>query len=633
MEELNMPAKLDHIVLAVADLKNAAQRVHRILGLHAEPGGIHDGAGTENMIVPLGRGYLELVTVHDSALAATNPFGDLVTRALGRGELFAGWATTCDIGDTHADPTVSRQQLVRDGETFSLSGIAESGLSPDVPFRIARPSGHPISEHPLSNGPRVVSVDLMVAGDADLVAPEGIVVRSTRTSNLTGRIVRVSFAVPGRGVVTLTNDAWDAASDADAPSKDVEDARLARMVQDRRALHRIPEVGLHLPDTQAYLMEQLGELDLDIETGRGLSSIVATLHGTAPTRPEQRPAVLLRSDMDALPVTEATGYPFASKNGAMHACGHDLHMAMVLEAARALHARRDTLPGDVVFFFQPGEENHGGAKLALAEGVLAAKRNIVSSFGLHVLADQLTPGIVGVRRGPIMAGSTLVTVRFHGHGGHGSAPHRAKSPIPAAAEFVTSVTAALAQGIDMFESSVLTFGAFLSGDAHNVLPETAELRGTLRTFDDGVTETAQQIITRVARGIASAHGLRVDVDLQEICAPVVNPDTEVDFVEAAANAADAPLHWLRNPISVSEDFSYLLQAGPGAFALVGAAVAPTHGVAPAANHSPEARFDEDVLLVGADLMTNWVVTRLTAACGGDVNTDDTAVPSTSSCTF
>jgi hippurate hydrolase len=389
--------------------------------------------------------------------------------------------------------------------------------------------------------------------------------------------------------------------------------------QFRRDLHKIPEVGLRLPETQAYVLRALDGLGLEVQTGSALSSVTAVLRGTAEAHGRAegpRPVVLLRSDMDALPVTERTGLEFASVNGATHACGHDLHMAMLLAGAVELAQRRDELHGDVVFAFQPGEENHGGAALMLDEGVLdAAGRRVDAALGLHVLSYALPGNQLALRRGPIMSGSTLVRLTFRGRGGHGSAPHLTNDPLLAAASYVTSVAAAVSRGIDMFEPSTLTFGTIRGGETYNIIPEEVELLGTLRTFSEAATTRARSIITSVAKAVADAHEVAAEVELVTDSVPTVNDDAEVAFAHdvAASAPVDASPVWLKNPISVSEDFSWFLREVPGVFALLGA---QTGDGAPEPNHSARALFDESVMSTGCRFMTEWAVQRLRSTPAG-----------------
>ena len=378
----------------------------------------------------------------------------------------------------------------------------------------------------------------------------------------------------------------------------------------RRELHGHPEVGLDLPRTQEILLRELDDLGLQIHTGQSLSSITAVLRATAPIE-GPRPTVLIRSDMDALPVTETTGLSYAAAGTAMHACGHDLHMAALVGAARKLSARRDELRGDVVFMFQPGEEAWGGAKLMLDEGILdITGRRVDAALGMHVLSYDLPAGTFAFRPGAVLSGSNIITVRFLGRGGHGSAPHLAADPLPAAAQFVSATQIALSRGISMFEPVTLTFGILNAGTQHNVIADTAEVGGTLRTFSVTAADRAMAIVRDVARGLAAANGLDVEIDIRQDTIPTVCDDDETEFARsvAASVVGDEHVRLLKQPYSISEDFCWVLDEVPGVFVMVGAQDSPQHDHA--ANHSPRAVFDDAILERAAHFETAWAVERL-----------------------
>src|SRR5581483_11770780 len=228
----------------------------------------------------------------------------------------------------------------------------------------------------------------------------------------------------------------------------------------RHAIHREPEIGLDLPKTQAKVLGALDGLPLEISTGQGLTSVTAVLRGGRPG-----PVVLLRGDMDALPVTEETGLPWASAiPGAMHACGHDLHTAMLAGAARLLSAQRESLPGSVVFMFQPGEEGFAGARHMINEGVLAAAGSApVAAYALHVTSNRLPCGVFSTRPGPMLAAADQITVTVRGRGGHASMPHRSADPIPAACEMVIALQTLVTRKFDVFDPVVITVGSFHAG--------------------------------------------------------------------------------------------------------------------------------------------------------------------------
>lgn len=377
----------------------------------------------------------------------------------------------------------------------------------------------------------------------------------------------------------------------------------------RRELHGHSEVGLDLPRTQAILLRELDDLGLQIHTGQSLSSITAVLRAATPIE-GPRPTVLMRSDMDALPVAEATGLSYAAAGTAMHACGHDLHMAALVGAARKLSARRDELRGDVVFMFQPGEEAWGGAKLMLDEGILdITGRRVDAALGMHVLSYDLPAGTFAFRPGVVLSGSNIITVRFLGRGGHGSAPHLAADPLPAAAQFVSATQIALSRGISMFEPVTLTFGILNAGTQHNVIVDAAEVGGTLRTFSVTAADRAVAIVGDVARGLAAANGLDVEIDIRQDTIPIVCDDDETEFARsvAASVVGDEHVRLLKQPYSISEDFCWVLDEVPGVFVMVGAQDSPHDH---AANHSPRAVFNDAILERAALFETAWAVERL-----------------------
>ena len=381
----------------------------------------------------------------------------------------------------------------------------------------------------------------------------------------------------------------------------------------RRELHQIPEIGLELPLTQRRVLAELEGLPLEIGTGTGLSSVVAVLRGGRPG-----PAVLLRGDMDALPVTERTGESFSSRHaGVMHACGHDLHTAGLVGAARLLAARRSELAGDVVFMFQPGEEGFDGAGQMISEGVLdAAGPPVIAAYGLHVLSSMLPRGVVASRPGPLMAASAGLFVRVVGAGGHGSRPHAALDPVPAACEMVTALQTMATRRIDAFDPVVVTVGTFHAGTRRNIIPDDATFEATVRTFSSEVSDRLGEYATRLCEGIAAAHGLRVEVRYEREYPATVNDHTEHEFAAATVREVLGEERYtdLGNPMTGSEDFSRVLDRVPGAFVFLGACPTDDPDAAPS-NHSPLAAFDDRVLADGAALLAELAARRLARPLG------------------
>ncbi|WP_456825358.1 M20 metallopeptidase family protein [Cellulomonas sp. P5_E12] len=386
-------------------------------------------------------------------------------------------------------------------------------------------------------------------------------------------------------------------------------AQLPEIVALRRALHRTPEIGLDLPATQRLVLDAIEPLGLEVRTGVGLSSVVAVLRGGRPG-----PAVLLRGDMDALPVTEDSGEPLTSENvGVMHACGHDLHVAGLVGAARLLVSRRDDLAGDVVFMFQPGEEGNHGARLMIEEGVLdAAGDRVVAAYGLHVMSSMLPTGLVISRAGTMLAAADSVVVTVHGRGGHGSMPHLAADPVPVAAEIVLALQAMVTRQFDVFDPVVVTVGKIEAGTTNNVIPATAVLEATVRTFSESTHAVVPDRLARVAEGIAAAHGLTVTVDYQRGYPVTSNTPAEVDRAAGLVRGlfGEQAYRTAPQPISGAEDFSYVLQEVPGTYLGLGATPAGQDPTTAAYNHSAQATFAEESLAVGPAVLAALALDRL-----------------------
>jgi hippurate hydrolase len=389
-------------------------------------------------------------------------------------------------------------------------------------------------------------------------------------------------------------------SDADALQTD-----LAAL---RRDLHRIPEIGLNLPRTQERVLAALRPLPLETTVGHGLSSITAVLRGARPG-----PVVLLRADMDALPVTESADNPYVSEiDGRMHACGHDLHTAGLVGAATLLAERRHDLAGDVVFMFQPGEEGYDGAGHMIAEGVLgAAGRPVDYAYGLHVLSSMIPRGRFTSRRGPLMAAADGLFVRVLGAGGHGSRPHSALDPISVAAEMVSALQTMVTRRFDVFDPVVITVGSFHAGTQRNIIPDDATFEATVRTFHPQTRERVGAYAIELCESIAAAYGLRVDASYRQEYPVTVNDPAEHDFVAASIAETFGPDRYeeLAVPVTGSEDFSRVLAEVPGCYVFLGACVGEDP-LAAASNHSPRATFDDAVLADGAAMLADLALRRL-----------------------
>jgi hippurate hydrolase len=386
----------------------------------------------------------------------------------------------------------------------------------------------------------------------------------------------------------------------------------------RRELHQTPELGLHLPVTQQKVLAELEGLDLEVHTGEGLSSVTAVLRGTAVPR-GQGPVVLLRGDMDALPVTEAVEVPYRSRNiGQMHACGHDLHTAGLVGAARILSQLREQVAGDVVFMFQPGEEGPGGAEPMLAEGLLSvAGRPVDAAFALHVSSSEYPRGQWFSRPRELMAGVDRVEITVTGAGGHGSQPHRALDPIPALCEVVLALQSMVTRSFSAFDSVVLTVGRIAAGTADNIIPDNGGISATLRTFTPETRQVAMDGIRRVAAGVAAAHGLTVDVAFSEGYPATINDDAEYALaLETTVDLFGAERFTERpTPEMGSEDMSFVMERVPGAYFFISACASDDYDTAPD-NHSPRAEFDDSVVPDAAAWLAEVAIRRLRQATTG-----------------
>ena len=383
----------------------------------------------------------------------------------------------------------------------------------------------------------------------------------------------------------------------------------------RRRLHRIPELGMSLPLTQQVVLDALDGLDLELTVGESLSSVVAVLRGRGPGPGSagDRPVVLLRGDMDALPVTEDLPLDFVSEHeGLMHACGHDLHVAGLVGAARILHELRAELEGDVVFMFQPGEEGPGGAKPMIDEGLLeAAGRRVDAAYALHVYSSDHPLGTWFGRPGPLMAAADEVVVRVVGEGGHGSQPFRAKDPIPVACEIVVALQTLVTRQFDVFDPVVITVGKFVGGTKDNIIPDDAVFEATLRSLSPKSRGEMARRIELLATSLAEAHGLTAEVEYLPGYPVTVNDEAEYAFAKDTIVdlfGADRYAHQ-RDPEMGAEDFSFVAQEVPSAYVNLSACPVQDFASAPD-NHSPRADFDDSVVPDGSALLAELALRRL-----------------------
>ena len=384
---------------------------------------------------------------------------------------------------------------------------------------------------------------------------------------------------------------------------------LPELVALRRAIHADPELGLELPRTQRRVLDALETLGLEVVLGEGLSSIAAVVRGAHPG-----PTVLLRADMDALPLVEDTGLDYAATGERMHACGHDLHVAGLVGAAHLLAGRREELHGDVLLMFQPGEELGDGAKRMLAEGLLETTGSRpVAAFGIHVVPGEY--GVFSTRPGALMAGAIEVEITITGAGGHASAPHLTRDPVPVAAELVTALQTFVTRRFDVFDPVVLSVTQLhAGGPARNIISDTATLVASVRVLSHESSARVQAELPALVREIAAAHGCTAQVDVTVLCAPTVNDARVVERVRATLQGlfGDERVWETAHPVMGSEDFSFVLEQVPGVFLFLRATPAEVDLETASPNHSPTVVFDDAVLADQAVALAAFAMETLTA---------------------
>jgi amidohydrolase len=373
-------------------------------------------------------------------------------------------------------------------------------------------------------------------------------------------------------------------------------AQHAQVVAWRRQMHRHPELSFQEVKTAEFLAAELHAIDgLTVEHPTP-TSLVARLRGGRPGA-----TLAIRADIDALPIQDAKSCDYASCHaGAMHACGHDGHAAMLLGAARILAGWRDQVPGEVRFFFQHAEELHpGGAQEMVNAGVMNGVDRIISA---HVMSTQDT-GLVSVLDGPALASSDRFTLRVNGRGGHAALPARSVDPIWVAAQIVTNLQAVVARNTDPMDALVLSVTRFHAGEAFNVIPDQAEIGGSVRCFSESVRDQVPALIERIAQGVAQAHGATIELDYVRGYSSVVNDAAIAGALRGLVADAIPSARVVHNrPLPGSEDFSAFLRHAPGAYAFIGARNEARGIVHP--HHHPHFDFDEDALLHGVQLFAN-----------------------------
>jgi amidohydrolase len=391
-------------------------------------------------------------------------------------------------------------------------------------------------------------------------------------------------------------------------------AILPDVIAVRRELHRIPEIGNDLPQTQAVVVRELRALGLEPRLGNAVTSVTAVIRGGQPG-----PTVLLRADMDALTLTEDTGLDFSSGTpGQMHACGHDTHVAMLLGAARLLQERRAELAGNVLLMFQPGEENWHGARFMLEEGLLdLTGERPVGAFALHI-STSFPAGELHLRPGPLLAASDRFLITVRGRGGHGSAPHNALDPVAIAAELVLALQLMVTRRVDVFDPAVVNVSRISAGSAYNIIPEVAVLEGTTRAISTERQAMIRTSLQQVADGICAAHGATAELEIQPGYPVTVNDPafTELARHQAVAVVGEAAVQLMAAPIMGAEDFSYVLEQVPGAMFFLGARPADQDPATAPPNHSNRVIFEEAPMAVGVATYVAVALRALTERAGG-----------------
>ena len=375
-------------------------------------------------------------------------------------------------------------------------------------------------------------------------------------------------------------------------------------IQLRRDFHRHPELGFEEVRTSGIVAERLKVLGLEVTTGIGKTGVVGLLRGKAET-----PVLLLRFDMDALPITEDTGVDYASEEpGKMHACGHDSHTAVGLSVAKILTSMRDQLPGTIKFVFQPAEEGDGGAALMVKEGVLENPKPDYS-MGMHVWNEKPV-GWYALTPGPSMAGAQVFTIKLTGKGGHGAAPHHTIDPVVAMAQIVTALQTISSRNINPLDSAVVSVCEVSAGTAFNIIPQEAILKGTIRSFKPEVTEEVIKRFNDIVSNIAAAMGCVAKITMEQVTFPVINNPELVSLMTDVVHSLDptAKIDHQHQTMG-SEDFSFMMHDIPGCFIMIGSAN-PEKGLV-FGHHHPKFNIDEACLPYAVAIIAQGAIEILT----------------------
>lgn len=383
------------------------------------------------------------------------------------------------------------------------------------------------------------------------------------------------------------------------------DVLLPDMIELRRAIHAEPELGLDTPLTTRKTKDALKGLPLEIREGGATTGFVAVLHGSKPGR-----SVLLRADMDALPLSEETGLPFSSRHDrVMHACGHDAHVAMLVGAARALAARRERLSGTVHFMFQPGEEGWHGARHMLDDGLIDPATD--AAFALHV-TPNMPSGVFAGRAGPMLAAADRFEITVIGRGGHASQPQDAVDPMPVAFEIGGALHAMITRRIPAFDPVVLTVGRISAGHACNIIPEKATMEGSIRSFSESSRQLVHDGLRRLASHICAAHICEAHVDIEKMFPVTICAEEAATLARRVTRNVFGPENWtdMPTPVMGAEDFSYVLERIPGAMVFLGASPVGGDWKTCCSLHSNRMILDESVMARGTALHCAFAETFL-----------------------
>lgn len=369
----------------------------------------------------------------------------------------------------------------------------------------------------------------------------------------------------------------------------------------RRDLHRHPELGFQEIRTSGIVAKELEALGIEVTKGVGKTGVVGYLEGSRPG-----PTILLRFDMDALPITEETGAEYASTTpGVMHACGHDGHTAIGLTVAKILNQHKHQLAGSIKFCFQPSEEGTngeeaGGALMMMRDGVLDSPK-VEKTLALHLWNDKPL-GWIHVAKGPVMAGAELFTVKLTGKGGHGAAPETTTDPVICAAHITTALQTIVSRNVPPLKPAVVSVTSLHSGTAFNIIPKTAELSGTIRTFNPEVRQLVLERFEQLVRGIASSMGCAAEITMQQVTAPVINNEEVAASVLRTAHTLFPQTPIAETPYLTmgAEDMGYMQEKAAGCYFFIGSANAEKN--LNYNHHHPKFDFDEQALINGAALM-------------------------------